>query len=136
MNFDELQNIWNVSGNNLPSDRQRSLAEQFTRQMLRRRRFQTDWLASTSLALAVTTGIAIRAVALGKASLELEWALFPLLIVPWLFAFHFLRRHLNPASPMARGEVSVTDALRAALASNRAEQSHLKKVGLLFAIMI
>ena len=78
--------------NNLAPDRLRNVAEQFAPQMVSRRRFRTIWLACTFLALAATTGIAFRSVALGKASLELEWGLFPLLIVPWLFAFHFLRR--------------------------------------------
>jgi hypothetical protein len=60
----------------------------------------------------------------------------PLLIVPWLFAFQFLRRHLKPVSPFARGELSVADSLRAALASNRETRSHLKLVGVLYTIMI
>ena len=71
-----------------------------------------------------------------KVDLEQEWALFPMLIVPWAFAFHFLRRFLNPPTSSAPGEFAVADAFRAALNSNRAEQSRLKLVGILFAIMI
>jgi hypothetical protein len=62
--------------------------------------------------------------------------LFPLLIVPWAFAIHFLRRYLKPSVPVARGELSVTDSLRAALGSNQTARSHLRLVGGLFAIMI
>ena len=62
--------------------------------------------------------------------------MFPLLIVPWGFAFHFLRRYLKPAEPVARGELSIADSLRAALASNRANQPHLKLVGVLYVLMI
>jgi hypothetical protein len=62
--------------------------------------------------------------------------LIPLLLLPWAFASHFLRRYLRPAAPIARGEVSVADAYRAALSSNRTEQSHLKLVGVMFALMI
>ncbi|HVY70433.1 MAG TPA: hypothetical protein VHH73_10925 [Verrucomicrobiae bacterium] len=136
MNFDEMRDIWNAPGNDLSANRQRSLAGQFSRQMLRRRRFQTVWLVCLIAALTVTTGIAIRAVALGRADLESGWGLFPLLIVPWLFALHFLRRHLNPARPVVHGELPLAEVLRAAQAANRADQLRLKKVGLYFASMI
>jgi len=72
----------------------------------------------------------------GKVKLDQEWGLFPVLIVPWAFAFHFLRRYLKPVTPAARGEMPVADSLRAALGSNRTEQTHLKLVAVLFAIMI
>jgi hypothetical protein len=136
MNLDELQNDWNSPRNDLPTEQQRKLAEQFVLQMRRRRRFQLWWLIHTFFWLTVITVLAARTVALGRTGLGQEWALLPLLTVPWLFAFHFLRRFLKPVLPVARGELSVIDSLRAALAANRAEQSHLKKVGVLFAIMI
>ena len=136
MNFDELQQSWNSPRNDLALEERRNLVDQFTRRMLRQRRFRTGWLICTFALLLVATGIALRTVAIGKANLELEWGLFPLLIVPWLFAFHFLRRHLKEASILTPGEVPVTEALHRAMASNRVEQSHLKKVGLMFGIMI
>jgi hypothetical protein len=136
MNSDELQNIWNSPRNKLLSEEQRKLAEQFTRQMVRRRRFQTLWLIHTFFWLAVITVLAIRAVAIGKVSPEQEWGLLPLLIVPWFFAFHFLRRYLKPVAPMTRGEISIVDSLRAALASNQEARSRLKLVGVLYVIMI
>ena len=40
MNNDDLQKTWNGPGNHLPLEQQRALAERFTRQMVRRRRFQ------------------------------------------------------------------------------------------------
>ncbi|HMJ90297.1 MAG TPA: hypothetical protein VK530_10795 [Candidatus Acidoferrum sp.] len=136
MNMDEMQSAWNSPRNNLPTGEQRRLAEQFTRQMVRRRRFQALWLINTFALLTIATALAARAVATGKAELAQEWALLPLLIAPWMFAIHFLRRHLKPGSPAPRGEVSVADSFRAALSSNRREQSHLKAVGVLFAIVI
>jgi len=136
MNLNEMQSAWNSPRNNLPTEEQQRLARQFTRQMIRRRRFQAIWLINTFVWLALITVFAIWAIAVGKAKLEQEWGLFPLLTVPWVFAFHFLRRYLKPVSPEARGELSVTDSLRAALGSNRTEQSHLKLVAGLFAIMI
>ena len=136
MDLVEMQSTWNSPRNNLPTAEQQRLADQFTRQMIRRRRFQTIWLVHTFVALTIITVLAFRAIALGKADPGEEWGLFPLLIVPWLFAFHFLRRQLTPVSPVLRGELSITDSLRAALASNRSEQSRLKLVAGLFAIMV
>ena len=136
MNFDELQNTWNSPRNNLPSEQQRKVAEQFTRQMVRRRRFQRLWLINTFFWLAVMTVLAIRTISIGKVSPEQEWVLLPLLVVPWFFAFHFLRRYLKPVAPMMRGEVSIFDSLRAALSSIRETQSRLKLVGVLYAIMV
>ena len=101
MNPNEMQSAWNSPRNNLPTQEQQRLAGQFTRQMIRRRRFQAIWLISTFIWLTVITGLAIRTVIVGKVNLEQEWGLLPILIVPWAFAFHFLRRHLIliPSSP-------------------------------------
>src|SRR5688572_6603027 len=118
MNLNEMQNAWNSPRNNLPTAEQQQLAQQFTRQMIRRRRFQAIWLANTFVWLTLITLVAFRTIAAGNVNLEQEWALFPLLIVPWAFAFHFLRRYLKPAGPGVSGEVSVADSFRAALNSN------------------
>lgn len=136
MNFDELQSDWNSPRNNLPSEQQRALAEKFSHQMARRRRFQSFWLVHAFVWLTLITGLAIWMVVVGKASPTQEWGLFLLLLAPWGFAIHFLRRHLQPPTPIARGESPVKDSLSAALISNRTHQSHLKLVGLLFVIMI
>ena len=136
MNFDELQNDWNSPRNNLPMEQQHALAEKFSRQMIRRRRFQTFWLIHTLVWLTLITGLAIWMVAIGKANPTQEWGLFPLLLVPWGFAIRFLRRYLKPLAPAARGMSPVKDSLSAALVSNRTHQSHLKLVGVLFVLMI
>jgi hypothetical protein len=136
MNLNEIQSAWNSPRNNLPTEAQQQLAREFTRQMIRRRRFQSIWLIKTFVWLTIITALAIWTIAAGKAKLGQEWGLFPLLITPWAFAIHFLRRYLKPALPAAFGELSVIDSLRAALGSNRIEQSHLKLVAGLFAIMI
>ncbi len=136
MNFDELQQTWNSPRNNLPTEQQRALAEKFSRQMIRRRRFQTWWLIHTFVWLTLITGLAIRMVAIGKTNPAQEWGLFPLLLVPWGFAIHFLRRYLKPLTPAAQGESPVKDSLSAALVSNRTTRSHLKLVGVLFVLAI
>lgn len=135
MNFDELQQAWNSPRNNLPTERQRALAEKFNRQMLRRRRFQTFWLIHTFVWLTLITGLAIGMIATGKTSPAQEWGLFPLLIVPWAFAIRFLRRYRQPANPIARGELPVGDSLSAALDSIRTARSHSKWVGALYVIV-
>jgi hypothetical protein len=136
MNESEMQSAWNSPTNNLSREEHATLARRFTRQMVRRRRFQAAWLINTFFWLAVITILAARAIAMGKVQFEHEWALIPFLVVPWLFAFHFLRRFLKPASGTASGERPVIDSLRAARASIANELSGLKRVGVLFAAMI
>ena len=136
MNPNEMQNAWNSPRNNLPTEELQRLADKFTRQIIRRRRFQTIWLVNTFVWLTAITVLAVWLIAVGKAKPASEWALFPLLIVPWAFAIHFLRRHLKPVSSVARGELSVAESLRVAHGSNQTERLHLKLVAGLFAIML
>jgi len=136
MNQNEIQIVWKARENNFTASEQKRLIDHFTRQMARRRRFQVIWLTQTFIALAVVTIIALRSIALGHAQLDQQWALLPLLTVPWLFAFHFLRRFLKPSSPITGGEKPIASSLHAALDSNAAERSRLKLVALLFAIMV
>ncbi len=136
MNLNEMQRDWNSPRNNLPAESRQAVARQFARQLIRRRRFQALWLINTFVWLTVITVLAIRTVAGGQTTPSQEWGLFPLLIVPWAFALHFLRRYLKPAEPVARGELSIAESMRAALASNRANQRHLKLVGMLYVIML
>ncbi|HEY9510297.1 MAG TPA: hypothetical protein VIV82_10590, partial [Verrucomicrobiae bacterium] len=74
--------------------------------------------------------------ALGKVQPAQEWGLFPLLIIPWAFAIHFLQQHLKPSTKTKSGELSVLDSFRAALTSNRSSQSHLRWIGALYVIVI
>src|SRR5688572_17753564 len=103
MNLDELQSAWDSPRNRPSMEEQQQLARQFSRQMIRRRRFQTVWLINTLVWLTVITVIAIGSLARGKTSVGQEWGLFPLLAAPWALAIHFLRRHLKPAAPITRG---------------------------------
>ncbi len=135
MNSNELQSAWNSPRNNLPTEEQQRLAGQFSRQMIRRRRFQSIWLTNSLVWLTIITVLAIRSAVVGKTTSQ-EWGLFPLLLVPWGFALYFLRRYLKPVAPLARGEMSIVDSMRAALASNQETRSHLKLVGVLYAIML
>ena len=135
MNFDELQNAWNTPDNNLPTAQQQVLAQRFARQMVRRRRFQTIWLINTFVWLTLITILAIWTVTSGRTKLAQEWALLPILVIPWAFAIHFLRRYLQSVQSVT-GESPVIDTLRAALRSNLANQTQLKAVGALYVLMI
>ena len=68
MNLNEIQRDWNSPRNNLPTEPQQELARQFSRQMIRRRRFQALWLINTFVWLTVITVLAIRTVAVGQTS--------------------------------------------------------------------
>ncbi|MDB6078552.1 MAG: hypothetical protein JWO82_2299 [Akkermansiaceae bacterium] len=136
MNLTELQKNWKSSHDHLPAPEQKMLAEDFARRMIRRRRFQSIWLANTFIWLVIGTGVVIRAVVLGKTDLAREWSLLPLLLVPWGFAIHFLRQHLRPAARRSPGEKPLVDSLRGELEANRTSRSQLKWVGALYLVMI
>lgn len=136
MNSNEMENIWNSPLNNLSLQQQEQLAQQFVRQVKRRRRFQSIWLINTFTILAIITLVALRSVAAGKTSLIHEWPLIPLLLVPWMFAVYFLRSYVKSRGALTQGELSVGESLRAALASNLDRQLRLKMVGGLYVIFI
>ena len=136
MNYNDMQALWNSPANRPRGTTQQQFAERFARQLIRRRRFGWLWLINTFLWLTLITALAVWNVVEKKVAIGSEWALIPLLIVPWGFALHFLRRHLKPGPAVARGEMPVADSFRVALQSNRSEQSHLKLVGVLFVVMI
>lgn len=136
MNFDELQNDWNSPHNNLPIEQQLKLAEKFSRQMIRRRRFQGVTLINAFALLTIITVIACCNIAFGNTKATHEWGLFPLLMVPWGFAIYFQRGYFKSTPPVAGGELPVVDSLRAAQASNREVQSRLRIVGVLYIALI
>jgi hypothetical protein len=136
MNSNELQTIWNSPFNTLTTSQQEQLAGRFVREMNKRRRFQITWLISTFASLTIITAIAFSNVAIGKTNLAREWALLPILIVPWAFAIYFLRSYLKTKAPESRGAIPVIESLRAALVSNLSHQSRLKGVGGLYVILI
>jgi hypothetical protein len=134
MNSEEMQSTWNSGRNDLPAGRHEALANEFALKFARRRRLNSIWLAHTFVWLTFITVVAVWNLGLGKVRPERDWALFPLLIIPWAFACHFLRKHLRADVILITGELPVAAALRAAQSANRAEQSRLKLVGILFAI--
>jgi len=136
MNSNEMQNLWNSPLNDLSPNQQEQLAAQFVHRMNRQRRFQSLWLITTFAWLTIISVIAIWTVSTDNTKLMQEWALIPLLTIPWAFALRFLRRYLKSSPPLSLGEVPVIESLRAALASNLNHQSRLKIVGGLYVILI
>ena len=136
MNSNEMQLIWNSPLNNLTRGQQERLADHFIHQMNRRRRFQSIWLINIFVWLAIITVIAVWTVAAGNTQLTQEWALIPLLIVPWALAVYFLRSYLKSRVPLSPDELPIIESLRAALTSNFNQQSRLKIVGGLYFILI
>ncbi len=123
MNLEEMQSIWRSPGNQPPLAAHQMLVDQFARQIKRRRRFQCVWLVNSFVWLTLVSGLAAWNVVEGKFSIRQEWALIPLLLLPWAFAIHFLRRYLAPSAPIARGEVSVIEALKAASDTHRTHRA-------------
>lgn len=136
MNLNEIQSLWNSPSNQAPDSEQERLARLFVRQLIRRRRFQSIWLIVTFAWLTVISVLVVGNLADGKLSPSIEWAVFPLLLVPWVFAIHFLRRYLKPPVSPSSGESPVAESFRAALVSTCAAQRNLKWVAALWAILI
>ena len=125
MNMNDLHQVWNSNSNQLSQAGARTLAQDFTRRIKRRRRFQAAWLIWTFLALSAVSLLAIRGTARGMGHTDLEWSLLLLLILPWAFAFKFLRRFLHEGASMPCGELSLTATLQAARSSANARRQTL-----------
>ena len=137
MNFDELQKLWNSSGNEPSSVQREKLTKHFVASLRRQRRNQLAWLIWTFFVFtALTTFVGWIVLGTDKVDLTREWAALPLMLIPWSVAILFLKRFLKPANPLCRGDVPTTDALMAAVAANRAAQSRLKIVGVMYAVFI
>ena len=136
MNLNEIQSLWNSPSNQMPDPEHERLARQFVSQLIRRRRFQSIWLIVTFVWLTVISVLVFGNLADGKLSPSIEWAVFPLLLVPWGFAIHFLRRYLKPPVTPSSGESPVAESFRAALVSTCAEQRNLKWVTAMWVILI
>ena len=136
MNLNEIQNVWNSPSNRPPDTGRERLARQFVRQMIRRRRFQSIWLIVTFAWLTLISVVALGNLVRGNLNPAVEWAVIPLLIAPWAFAIHFLRSYLKSSASCPSGGSPVAESFREALAATLSEQTHLKRVGALLAILV
>jgi hypothetical protein len=136
MNNIEIQNTWNSPANNPPSAQQKLLADKFTQQMVRRRRFQGIMVTNSLVMLTLFVVLGAWSVVTGKAHMQHEWGLLPLLIVPWGFSIYFFKQRLQSGSVTGVGEESIIDSMKKALAANLSNQRHLRLMGVLYLVFI
>lgn len=136
MTNDMLNDLWNSAPNCPAPEAAERLTAEFLTRLRRRRRFQAWWLGWTFLALAAVTTIAVaQLIRHGAAGLAGQWALWPMLVLPWSAAILFLRRFR--LERVAKGSVTspLLAALVAARASNAAERRRHVAVGALLVTM-
>jgi hypothetical protein len=131
MNTDPLHALWNSAPNVPTTAAAEHLAAAFLARQRKRRQLQAWWLAWTFFALTIGTGLlVIHLVRNGVSGVTGQWALWPLLALPWCAAVIFLRRFRQEGSAFVDG-TNLPAALRGALASNLAERRRLSLVGAL-----
>jgi hypothetical protein len=137
MNLDELQNLWNSKTNQPTGEQCRQMVARFTMTLQRQRRQELCWLAWTFFVLTLLTGFAAWLI-LGtdKIKLSAEWAGLPLLLIPWVFAFVFLRRFRRRTGTAPLGKATISDSLTAAFAANESERAKTKALGLMYLIAL
>ncbi|HEY0943786.1 MAG TPA: hypothetical protein VGD81_00905, partial [Opitutaceae bacterium] len=67
----------------------------------------------------------------GPLALAGQWALWPLLLLPWSAAIHFLRKFLREGAPPKSSIPPLRDALLTARQGNRAERRRLAVIAIL-----
>lgn len=137
MNLDELQNLWNSNTNGPTTNEKAEIISRFTAVLRRRHRQELAWLVWTFFVLTILTGF-VGWVVFGtdKVKVSAEWAVIPLLLIPWVFACLFLKRFLSEKGTTARGDVTIADSLSAAMAANAAERGKLKAMGWMYLVVL
>ena len=137
MKLEELQNLWNSKANEPSPEQRQEMIGRLVHGLRRKRRQEIAWMAWTFLVLTVLTVFAGWLIfATDKFSFGSEWGMIPLLLIPWFFAVLFLRRFLRQNGRIPQGEVSVLDSLKAAWKANRAEQSKMRAIGVMYLIVV
>jgi hypothetical protein len=137
MNLDELQELWNSGGNQPTAEHRDRLMRQFATRLRRRRRHELAWLVWTFFVLTLLTGFASWQIfGTDKVNVAGEWALVPLLVIPWVFAVVFLKRSLRGALPGHGCDATICESLANAMAANNAQRSKLKIVAVMYVIFL
>ena len=135
MTTDPLNDLWNSPPNRPEADAGERLASHFVDSLRKRRRFQAWWLAWTFFALTgVTTVAVLHVVSQGPAGVAGQWAMWPMLALPWSVALIFLRRFRQERVAASLVAPSLLAALLSALAGNRAERRRVVGVGVLLLV--
>jgi hypothetical protein len=137
MNSDSLTKLWNSPENRPTPGAGELLASDFIARLRRRRRFKALWLTWTACLLATATGLAvIHLTRRGLDGVNGQWALLPLLALPWMAMVYFTRTFLRQGAVPSEPAPSLHAALLAARKANAVECRHLRVVGWLFTAMI
>lgn len=137
MNTDPLNELWNSGANQPDGEAAQRLASHFAGRLRRRRRLQAWWLGWTLFALAAVTILALTQLARqGASAFAGQWALLPLLALPWFVALRFLRVFFRADAGAAKSSLPLRAALVAAQASNLAERRRLSIIGGLLVVML
>jgi LPXTG-motif cell wall-anchored protein len=137
MNNDALNELWNSAPNRPLPEAGERLAVHFLTRLRKRRLYQGWWLAWTFLALTGTTALAVvQIVKHGSTAVTGQWALWPMLALPWGAAFLFLRRYFRECVAPTLSVSPLHAALVAARAGNLMERRRLIGVGILLLAML
>jgi hypothetical protein len=137
MNTESLNELWNSSANRPERDAGKRLASHFISDLRRRRRLRAFWLAWTSFLLTGASVLAFGHLARnGLEGVTGQWALLPLLALPWMALVYFWRAFFREGAVSGESALPLRAALVAAQAANNAERHHLRLVGWLFAAMV
>ena len=137
MNLDEMQQLWNASGNT-PTDEQRNeMIDHFSKTLRRQRRREMAWLIWIFFVLTMlTAGVAWIVFGTNKMNVPTEWGAILLLMIPWGVALLFLRRFLRGSPPVIGGNITLAQSIAARLAANKAQRLKLKTLGVMYLITI
>jgi hypothetical protein len=137
MTSDPLHSLWHSAANQPGATAGERFARDFLVKLRRRRRFQAWWLGWTFVALTAASVVAgVQLFREGTGAAAQQWALFPLLALPWALAVHFLRGFIRQKAGAPASGLPLRHALVAARESNRRERRHLALVGWLIAGLV
>lgn len=137
MNPESLNDLWNSPDNRPEPASGAQLASRFITRLRRRRRLRAVWLVWTSFALTAVSLLAVRQLVRdGLNLLDGQWALLPLLALPWMVLVYFWRAYIREGTVHRDPTRPLRSALLAALTANAAERRNVRLVGGLFALMI
>lgn len=137
MNTKSLNELWNSSANRPEPDAGNRVASHFLSDLRRRRRLRAVWLAWTSFLMTGASVLAVGHLARnGLDGVNGQWALLPLLALPWLALVYFWREFIRQGAVAGAPVLPLRAALLAAQAANTAERHRLRLVVWLFAAMV
>jgi len=135
MNINHIHSLWNSGANQPTPDDVAQLKSRLVHRLKIKRIVEIAWLCWTILLLIAATTIAARTMFFSDRFAFLsEWAVIPLLVLPWICAAFFLRNYRARRAGFIAADESIANAIRAAVADNRARQTKSKAVGVLLLV--